>query len=74
MRYLLLLAVFLAATATQTPTPTPKPKKPTETCFYRSEEVDGRNKICYYDCVSGKAAITISSVSLCALSIKRETR
>lgn len=49
----------------------PKPKKPTETCFYKAEEVDGQNRICYYDCLSGKAAITIKSVSLCPLSIKR---
>jgi hypothetical protein len=42
-----------------------------ETCFYKDEQVDGMNKICYYSCPSGDAAITVSSVSLCPLSIQR---
>ncbi len=40
-------------------------------CFYKSEHVSGMNKICIYDCLGSEAAITISSVSLCPLSINR---
>lgn len=43
----------------------------TETCFGTGEKTDGMNKICFYSCPSGDAAITISSVRLCPLSIKR---
>lgn len=43
----------------------------TETCFSKGEKTDGMNKICYYSCTSGEAAITIKSVQLCPLSIKR---
>jgi hypothetical protein len=42
-----------------------------ETCFSKGEVVDGLNKVCYYSCPSGTAAITISSVKLCPLSIQR---
>ena len=38
-------------------------------CFYSHETDSGMNKICYYDCVSGTRAITISITSLCPLSI-----
>ena len=38
-------------------------------CFYSGEQVSGMNKICYYDCVDGTKAITISSVALCPMSI-----
>jgi hypothetical protein len=43
----------------------------TETCFSKGEKTDGMNKICYYDCPSGGAAITVKSYQLCPLSIKR---
>ena len=39
------------------------------TCFFKGERTSGMNKICYYDCMGSEAAITISSVSLCPLSI-----
>lgn len=39
------------------------------TCFYKGERTSGMNKICYYDCLGSEAAITISNVSLCPLSI-----
>jgi hypothetical protein len=42
-----------------------------ETCFSKGEKTDGLNKICYYDCPSGEAAITIQSYKLCPLTIKR---
>ena len=38
-------------------------------CFSSGERVSGMNKICYYDCAGSTAAITVSSVSLCPLSI-----
>lgn len=41
------------------------------TCFKTGEQTSGMNKICYYDCLGSPAAITISAVSLCPLSIKR---
>ena len=40
------------------------------TCFGKGEETSGMNKICYYDCLGSAAAITISSTSLCPLTIK----
>jgi hypothetical protein len=42
-----------------------------ETCFSKGEKVDGMNKICYYNCPSGEAAITVKSSQLCPLNIKR---
>jgi len=42
-----------------------------EVCFFSHEQTSGMNKICYYDCMSGTAAITVSSISLCPLSITR---
>lgn len=42
-----------------------------ETCFYRGERVNGMNKICYYSCPSGVAAITVDSYKLCPVSIRR---
>lgn len=41
------------------------------TCFLTGEKVDGGNKICYYDCPSGGAAITVQSHRLCPLRIER---
>ena len=41
------------------------------TCFFKSEQISGMNKICYYDCLGSTAAITISAVSLCPLTITR---
>ena len=38
------------------------------TGFLAGEEDSGMNKICYYDTVSGKRTINLSSVSLCPLS------
>lgn len=33
-------------------------------CFLAYEYTSGMNKICVYDCIEGKRALTISSVSL----------
>jgi hypothetical protein len=40
-------------------------------CFLSGEDTSGMNKICYYDCVSGKRAITIRATSLCPLSLSQ---
>lgn len=41
------------------------------TCFLSGERSSGLNKVCYYSCPSGDAAITIRATELCPLSIKR---
>jgi hypothetical protein len=41
------------------------------TCFGTGERTSGMNKICYYSCLGSSAAITISSVELCPLTIKQ---
>ena len=38
-------------------------------CFKKGSSTSGLNKICYYKCTSGDAAITIKSHKLCPLSI-----
>lgn len=40
-------------------------------CFLTGEQISGMNKICFYNCVSGTKAITISAVSLCPLSLSQ---
>lgn len=40
------------------------------TCFKSGEQVSGMNKICYYNCAGSTAAITISAVALCPLTIQ----
>jgi hypothetical protein len=40
-------------------------------CMGAGEEVSGFNKICYYDCLGSRTAITIKSTSLCPLTINR---
>lgn len=40
-------------------------------CFKTGERQSGLNKICYYDCLGSAAAITISAVELCPLSINQ---
>ena len=42
-----------------------------ELCFSKGEKADGLNKICFYSCPSGEAAITVKSYQLCPLNIKR---
>lgn len=43
----------------------------TETCFSKGEKADGLNRICFYSCPSGDAAITVKVSQLCPLTIKR---
>jgi len=40
-------------------------------CFSKGEQTSGMNKICYYDCLGSMAAITVSAVSLCPLTIEQ---
>jgi len=42
-----------------------------EVCFLSGEREAGMNRICYYDCLSGDAAITINLLDLCPLTIRR---
>ncbi|TPW32421.1 hypothetical protein FJU08_05335 [Martelella alba] len=39
------------------------------TCLRKDEEVSGRNKICYYDCLGSRTAVTIKSTQPCPLTI-----
>ncbi|MDC0899218.1 hypothetical protein OAS08_02980 [Candidatus Pelagibacter sp.] len=41
------------------------------TCFKSGERISGMNKICFYNCMGSEAAITISSTSLCPLTITK---
>lgn len=47
------------------------PARTTQSCFAASETEDGVNKICYYDCVSGRAAVTVSVASICPATIQQ---
>jgi hypothetical protein len=40
-------------------------------CFLSGEQTSGMNKICYYKCVEGTRAITVSAVSLWPLSLNK---
>lgn len=40
-----------------------------DVCMLKSESTSGMNKTCVYRCVGGEKSITISSVSLCPLTL-----
>lgn len=40
-----------------------------ETCFGNGESSSGMTKICYYNCIGGRASKTVRSVDLCPISI-----
>lgn len=40
-------------------------------CFLSGEETDGMNKICYYQCASGRKAITVRAMKMCPMSISQ---
>lgn len=73
------MLVALVAIVTALTAPPARPESPPRsegvklaaTCFFNREVTSGMNKICYYDCLGGEVAITISSVKLCPLSIQR---
>ncbi|TPJ59957.1 hypothetical protein [Mesorhizobium sp. B2-6-1] len=43
----------------------------THTCYAAGESVDGMNKICFYDCATGRAAATVSAASMCPTTIQQ---
>ena len=43
-----------------------------QSCPNSGERTQGFNKICYYQCLSGTTTRTISSVSLCPISIQEK--
>lgn len=40
-------------------------------CYGRGEQTSGFNKICYYDCLGSRHAVTQNAVSLCPLTIQQ---
>lgn len=40
-------------------------------CLFRSEQISGTKKICYYDCGGSIFSITIDGLQLCPLSIRK---
>ena len=40
-----------------------------ETCFANGDSASGMTKICYYNCIGGRASKTVRSVELCPVSI-----
>ncbi len=75
VHFLFTFAICVAAGAASGQDITSKsPTKPTlvaVVCFKTGEKISGMNKICYYNCLGSEAAITISSVQLCPLSIEQ---
>ena len=39
-------------------------------CFFSHDELSGLNRICWYTCVGGDAAVTIPAGRLCPLTIR----
>jgi hypothetical protein len=39
--------------------------------LFKSEQISGTNKICYYDCLGSFFAITTDGLKLCPLNIRR---
>ena len=73
---IVLLTALLAGLATHAQTPTHKTEKPIQVammCMKTGEQTPpgSMTKICYYDCLGSVAAITISSIAICPLSINR---
>lgn len=58
MKTLLAVGLLMASTAASA-------------CFLSGETTDGMNKICYYDCVSGKKAITVRATQMCPMRISK---
>jgi len=65
---LIILAVgYFALSVYQTSTP---PPAYAIMCFNSGYRISGLNKICYYRCGNGTAAITVRSYELCPLTIE----
>lgn len=41
----------------------------TATCFLKRERLEGKYKICYYDCYGDEVAVTIRATQYCAYKI-----
>ncbi len=67
----LMVLASLHGAPQEAPKQSHKPVQTAATCFKTGEERSGMNKICYYNCLGSRAAITISSVSLCPLTIEQ---
>lgn len=74
-KYLAILPICLAPFSAQagdfTPVPAQKPIRLAMLCILTGEQTSNMNKICYYDCAGSAAAITVSAVALCPLSINQ---
>lgn len=44
---------------------------PSETCFKSGEQKSGMNKICFYKCPSGGAAMTVGAAEFCPLTMEK---
>jgi hypothetical protein len=40
-------------------------------CLFKSEQISGTKKLCYYDCGGFMYAISIDGLQLCPLSIRK---
>jgi hypothetical protein len=40
-------------------------------CLFKSEQISGTKKLCYYDCGGSIFSITIDGLQLCPLSIRK---
>jgi hypothetical protein len=40
-------------------------------CLFKSEQISGTKKVCYYDCGGSIFSITIDCLQLCPLSIRK---
>lgn len=40
-------------------------------CLFRSEQISGTSKVCYYDCLGAIYSITIDGLKLCPLNIRK---
>ena len=47
------------------------PALASEICFFKYERTSGMSTICFYDCISGPAAITIRATEICPITIER---
>lgn len=72
METIVLLASVVLSPQAETPNITPiepRPVEMAELCFSSGEQESGLNKMCFYDCASGRIAITVKITELCPLSI-----
>ena len=66
---IVLIVIVFGAIGTYMWTQTEKGTAYAATGFLKGEKTDGMYKTCYYDCLGGEVAITISAAKLCPLSI-----